>query len=216
MNFISKNKKPIIIIVVVVIVILLVILLIKTGKKSDTTNGDVQAQIENSKELKPFVDSPRNNFTKGKYSLNTSKSKVNWKYGTLSGSIPVNSGKLEVLDSGRIAGFNVDLQVSKIQMNNPDKSTLDMITTKILDISKYPTGSMTASTVLPNTVDSAFSVAFSLSAAGKSTSVATGMNVSGTPNSVKISGETTLDPKSFGFPDSKDTLVISPEYIFEN
>lgn len=175
------------------------------GGKPQLTDGNLQQQIENSPELKDVVNSPRNDFKAGSYSLDTTASKIVWKYGTQTGELPVSNGTLSVLSTGRIEGFSVSADLGKIGVESATKTKLGL----------SGNATMKASTVLPNTVDEAFTVAFSLEGAGKSTSLATGMFVTHEGEGVKVAGDITIDPKSLGFADATETLTISPVYVFK-
>jgi hypothetical protein len=111
-----------------------------------------------------------------------------------------------VLPTGRIEGFDVSTII--------DSDTLALIKTAA-GITGDSTVTMKASTVLPNTVDEAFTIAFSLDGLGKSTSLATGMFVTKIEAGVEVKGDITLDPKTLGIPDVKDSLTISPLFIFK-
>jgi hypothetical protein len=175
---------------------------------------NLQQQLETSKELKDVVHSKRNDFTKGTYSLDTAASMVKWTYGKNTGQMPVKNGTLTVLDSGRIEGFTVEANVSGLTVTAGEKAEV-ILGEKIMNAAKFETAKMVASTVLPNTVDEAFTVAFSLNAAGKSTSLATGMFVTHEGDTIVVKGDVTLDPKSIGFVDSTENLTISPVYVFK-
>jgi hypothetical protein len=131
-----------------------------------------------------------------------------WKYGKETGELPVYSGTLSVLPTGRIEGFTVssalaDTLVASIKKALPSiKADMKTVTMK-------------ASTVLPNTVDEAFTVAFSLEGLGLDTSLATGMFVTKSDVGVEVKGDITLDPKTLGFVDSKESLTLSPIYVFK-
>jgi hypothetical protein len=184
------------------------------GRANPQTDAskNLQQQLETSKELKDVVHSKRNDFSKGTYTLDTSASMVKWTYGNNTGQMPVKNGTLTVLDSGRIEGFTVEADLSNITA----ASDLEKIVGEaMLNAKKFSTAKMVASTVLPNTVDNAFTVAFSLDAAGKSTSLATGMFVAHEEKGIKVTGDITLDPKSVGFVDSTENLTISPVYVFK-
>lgn len=170
------------------------------------TNSNLQEQLENSKELKDVVHSPRNDFSAGSYSIDAGASKVAWKYGDQSGELPVSSGTLNVLDSGRIEGFSVTADLSKINLSADVKKKLNL----------SGDATMKASTVLPNTVDDAFTVAFSLEGAGKSTSLATGMFVTHVDKAIQVTGDITIDPKStFDMKDATASLTLSPVFMFK-
>lgn len=172
----------------------------------NSDNQSLQDQLENSKELESVVKSPRNDFAPGNFTLDSGASKIVWKYGDKTGELAVSSGSLSVLDTGRIEGFTVTADLSKI--------SLDAATMKTLGLSG--TATMKASTVLPNTVDEAFTVAFSLEGAGKSTSLATGMFVTHEGDGIQVKGDITIDPKaSLGVADATETLTISPMYVFK-
>lgn len=173
--------------------------------RAPLTNESLQQQIENSPELKEVVNSPRNNFKAGSYTLDAAVSKVVWKYGTQTGELPVSNGSLSVLSTGRIEGFTVAADLGSIGVDSATKAKLAL----------SGTATMKASTVLPNTVDEAFTVAFSLEGAGKSTSLATGMYVTHEGEGVKVAGDVTIDPKTLGFTDATETLTISPVYVFK-
>jgi hypothetical protein len=178
------------------------------------SNPELQKQIMNSKELKDVVNSPRNDFKSGSYTLDAARSSIAWKYGDTTGKIPLTSGSLSVLRGGRIEGFSVVADVKGLSVVSGGTTQADITT--LLSLSANPTGKMTASTVLPNTVDDAFTVAFSLEAAGKTTSLATGMFVThGDNGEIVVRGDITIDPKSLGFADASENITITPEYIFE-
>ena len=211
MNFITQNKKPIIIVAIVIIVIIIIIVITKNGKEDISQDVMLQKQIENSKDLEKFVKSDRNNFAQGTYSLDTNASKITWKYGSITGSIPVTGGALEVIESGRIKNFDVNFNSSRIVVDGGDKANISAIDA----ILKGEKGSMNANLILPNTIDTAFSVSFGISVGSITTSVATGLFVENNGDSVVVRGDVTLSPKTFGFPASKENLVISPNYVFQ-
>jgi polyisoprenoid-binding protein YceI len=139
---------------------------------------------------------------------------LKWTYGKNTGQMPVKNGTLTVLDSGRIEGFTVEADVSSLTVT-AGESKETVLGESILNGKKFPTAKMVASTVLPNTVDEAFTVAFSLDAAGKNTSLATGMFVAHEGEGIKVMGDITIDPKSVGFANATETLTISPVYVFK-
>lgn len=191
---------------VFILIILGVWWFMRAPQSSVYGNQNLQQQLENSPELKEVVQSPRNNFTSGSYSLDTQLSKVSWKYGEKTGVVSLKNGSMSVLPTGRIEGFQVTTTL--------DTDTLASIKSAA-GITGDSTVTMKASTVLPNTVDDAFTIAFSLDGLGKSTSLATGMFVTKTEAGIEVKGDITIDPKTLGVTTAESTLTISPLYIFK-
>lgn len=210
----NVDKQTVMWIVIGLVVVGLLWWMFGMGNKVDPAKESLQNQLENSKELRDVVHSKRNDFTAGNYSLDTSASMVKWTYGKNTGQMPVRNGSLTVLDSGRIEGFTVEANVSGLTVTAGEKAEVILGET-IMNAKQFPTAKMVASTVLPNTVDDAFTVAFSMDAAGKNTSLATGMFVTHEGEGIAVKGDITIDPKTLGFVDSAETLTISPVFVFK-
>jgi hypothetical protein len=211
-TFFTKNKKPILIAVIILVIIIILILLLSGGKKTPTgTTEAFQQQIENSKDLKQFVESERNDFEKGTYSLDKKASKIDWSYDGMTGSIPVDGGTLSVRDTGRIEGFTVDYDTKNLTANTA--GVADAIK-KAISGGGNSKGSMISSMALPNSVDDAFSVSLNISAGQKATSVSVGMFVKNAGDNITVSGDVTLDAKSVGVQNPKGYLVLKPTYVF--
>ncbi len=207
-----KQHKKIIAIVLGVIILAIVIVLIVTKKQGGLTPQTLQEQIESSKELKEVVTSPRNNFKSGNLSLDKSASKIDWSYGTESGTISMGNGDLSVLATGRIEGFDVNFNLNDLtSTGTPVKSIIQKF------LSGDSKGNFKASLVLPNTVDDAFTISYTINAGGKTVSLASGMYVEKVnENNIKVSGEINIDPKtSLAMPDAKDTLKFTPVFVFK-
>jgi nitrogen fixation-related uncharacterized protein len=215
--FMKVRKQTLVWIGIGLLIIALLWWIFGASKQLDDANVSLQNQLENSKELKDVVHSKRNDFTAGTYRLDASSSKVLWAYGKMKGEMPVTSGTLTVLATGRIEGFTVEGNAAGVTVVGASAGDVaSILGEKMLNTKKFSTAHMKASTVLPNTVDDAFTVAFSLDGAGKNTSLATGMYVThGTGTQIIVKGDITLDPKTLGFVDSTENLTISPVYVFK-
>lgn len=199
------------------VIIIILIIALSSGKKS-VENGvpsldDRQTQLENDPKLAANVNSVRNNFDPGSYSVDEDASSITWTYGEMSGTIPVTGGRMTVVEKGRIGEFNITADAGKVQTTKGSESDVK----SFIDYNgkKFE---MSALTILPNTNDDAFTVAFTLDALGKQTSLATGMYVEKVENGVKVSGDIYVDAKSVinpnGFPQAKDNLILKVNYIF--
>jgi hypothetical protein len=210
----TADKKTIGFVLIGLIVLGLLWWFFGRGDARTPEQQSLQQQLENSKELHDVVHSERNDFTKGTYSLDAGQSVITWTYGENTGELPVKNGTLTVLDSGRIEGFTVEADVTKLTVKK-GADVKKILGATLLNSASFPNAKMVASTVLPNTVDDAFTVAFSLDAGGKSTSLATGMFVKHEGEGIQVTGDITIDPKTLGFTDSTQTLTISPVYLFK-
>ena len=200
MNYINRiSKKTWIVIAIVIIAIILITLLSGAKRKTEFTTAEFQQQIENSADLKEVINSKRNNFKSGGYTLDTKLSKIDWKYGSESGTLAVDDGSLNVFATGRIEGFKVNFNSGDLKFMENDSKALFF-----------------SPLVTPNTKDDAFTISLTITAAGKTISTSVGMFAKKTDSGISISGDVTLDPKvSLGQAESTANLIISPTFVFK-
>jgi hypothetical protein len=199
----------------VVLIVVVIVLMVRSSKKraagASVDTAAIQEQINNDPKLKEFVDSPRNNFKKGEYKLSSEESFVEWSYKDFSGKIPVKSGTLKALDSGMIETFTANIDTGSIEVTKGDAA-------KVKGVITSQNAVMKALTILPNTSDDAFTVAFTLDAGGKSTSLATGLYIKKEEAKVVVSGDVYLDGKTVLTPagyNTGDNLRLKINYVFE-
>lgn len=201
------------------ILVLIIILIVAFGGKSDDSTGipslsDRQQQLENDPKLAANVNSERNNFDPGAYSLDEASSSIKWEYAGSKGTIPVTGGSLVVVPEGRVGEFTVTANALSTTVDKGENAKVkNFISENGKDIT------MKALTVLPNTNDDAFTVAFILNALGKESSLATGMYVEKLEQGVKVRGDIYLDAKTVlvpaGFADATENMKLTVEYMFK-
>jgi hypothetical protein len=213
----SKNYTNWYIAGAVLLVVVIIIIAMLSGKKTSDSGvlslEDRQTQLENDPKLAANVNSVRNNFDPGTYSLDKNASSITWTYGETSGTMPVSGGKMTVVEKGRIGEFGITADAGDVEVTTGSNSNVQKFIGE--NGKKF---SMNALTILPNTNDDAFTVAFTLDALGKQTSLATGMYVEKVEKGIKVSGDIYIDAKSVinpnGFPEAKDNLVLKVNYVF--